>query len=64
MLKRTVRTVQARCREQKWEHTRIERSYYFTEDQLQALINKGRRTPLSPQDKRARNKALRRQLEG
>ena len=64
LLRRTTRTIQANCRAKKWEHTKIGSSYYFTPEQLQALINKGRTTPDPPTTRRARNKQLRNQLEG
>ena len=63
LLNKTVRTIQLNCR-YGWEHTKIGRSYYFTPEQLDSLINKGRTTPQPASTRRARNKALRNQLKG
>lgn len=62
LLNKTVRTIHTNCRNG-WEHTRIGRSYYFTPEQLTALIQKGRTTP-TPTSRRAQHKALRNQLKG
>lgn len=63
LLNKTVRTIHTNCRNG-WEHTRIGRSYYFTPEQLAALINQGRTTPAPPTTRRQRNKQLRNQLKG
>lgn len=63
LLNKTVRTIQANCRNG-WDHTKIGRSYYFTPEQLEALINQGRTTPAPPTTRRERNKHLRNQLKG
>lgn len=66
MLGKTKRTVQTNCRSGKWAHTRIGRSYYFTETHLQALIDGGRKEPtiiLTSAERRARNKKMREMLK-
>lgn len=65
MLGKTKRTVQTNCRSGKWAHTKIGRSYYFTETQLQALIDAGRKEPviLTGPERRARNKKMRELLK-
>lgn len=64
MLGKTKRTVQTNCRTGKRAHTRIGRSYYFTETQSQALIDGGRRVPLTAPERRACNKKVRALLSG
>lgn len=64
MLGKTKRTMQTNCRTGKWAHTKIGRSYYFTETQLQALIDAGRKEPLTAPERRARNKRIREMLSG
>ena len=63
LLNKTVRTIQTNCRNG-WDHTKIGRSYYFTPEQLTALIQKGRTTPTPTSGRRAQHKALRNQLKG
>ena len=65
MLGKTKRTVHTNCKSGKWAHTKIGRSYYFTEAQLQALIDSGRKEPtivLTSAERRARNKKMRQLL--